>query len=185
MNDGKIVDLYLERNEEAIKYTSDKYGASLRRIAYGIVNDKSTAEECENDTYVRAWNSIPPHEPREYLFAFLARITRHIALDICKERRALKRTALICELSAELEQCIPYPDDKSIIDSITLCDGINKFLGTLESEKRNVFIRRYWYMDSISAISKRYSISQSKIKSMLLRTRNQLKEFLTKEGYEL
>ena len=83
MDDSRIVDLYLSRDESAISQTSEKYGSRLRNVAYGIVEDLHTAEECENDTYMEAWNSIPPHEPRSYLFAFLARITRHIALDFC------------------------------------------------------------------------------------------------------
>ena len=111
LDDNRIVDLYLSRDETAIAHTSEKYGSRLRNVAYGIVEDLHTAEECENDTYMEAWNSIPPHEPKSYLFAFLARITRHIALDFCKERSRLKRSAFISELSAEMEQCIPAPDD--------------------------------------------------------------------------
>lgn len=106
LDDNRIVDLYLSRDEAAISQTSEKYGSRLRNVAYGIVEDLHTAEECENDTYMEAWNSIPPHEPKSYLFAFLARITRHIALDFCKERSRLKRSAFISELSAEMEQCI-------------------------------------------------------------------------------
>jgi RNA polymerase sigma-70 factor (ECF subfamily) len=186
LDDSKIVDLYLSRNEAAIKQTTQKYGKQIRSIAYNIVEDLQTTEECENDTYLAAWNSIPPHEPRSYLFAFLARITRHIALDICKERSRLKRSAFICELSAEMEQCIPAPNDMECnIDSIALCDAINQFLSTLSDEKRNVFVRRYWFMDSIASISRRYGLSQSKVKSILFRSRNQLREFLNKEGYEL
>ena len=111
MNDNKIIDLYLCRDETAVKHTARKYGDHLRALAYGIVKDHQTAEECENDTYLKAWNSIPPHEPREYLYAFLARITRHISLDCCRKRSRLKRSAYISELSAEMEQCIPAPDD--------------------------------------------------------------------------
>lgn len=151
-----------------------------------IVEDLHTAEECENDTYMEAWNSIPPHEPKSYLFAFLARITRHIALDFCKERSRLKRSAFISELSAEMEQCIPAPDDtERRIGAMVLCEAINSFLATLSDEKRNIFMRRYWYMDSIAAISQRYGLSQSKVKSILFRSRNQLREYLGKEGYDL
>ena len=186
MDDNRIVDLYLSRDEAAISQTSEKYGSSLRNIAYGIVEDLHTAEECENDTYMEAWNAIPPHEPRCYLFAFLARITRHIALDFCKSRNRLKRSAFICELSAELEQCIPAPDDTECrIDAMMLCEAINTFLATLSDEKRNIFMRRYWYMDSIAAISQCYGMSQSKVKSILFRSRNQLREYLDKEGYDL
>lgn len=186
LDDNRIVDLYLSRDEAAISQTSEKYGSRLRNVAYGIVEDLHTAEECENDTYMEAWNSIPPHEPKSYLFAFLARITRHIALDFCKERSCLKRSAFISELSAEMEQCIPAPDDtERRIDAMVLCEAINSFLATLSDEKRNIFMRRYWYMDSIAAISQRYGLSQSKVKSILFRSRNQLREYLGKEGYDL
>lgn len=186
LDDNRIVDLYLSRDEAAISQTSEKYGSRLRNVAYGIVEDLHTAEECENDTYMEAWNSIPPHEPKSYLFAFLARITRHIALDFCKECSRLKRSAFISELSAEMEQCIPAPDDtERRIDAMVLCEAINSFLATLSDEKRNIFMRRYWYMDSIAAISQRYGLSQSKVKSILFRSRNQLREYLGKEGYDL
>ena len=155
MDDNKIIDLYLCRDETAVKHTARKYGDHLRALAYGIVKDHQTAEECENDTYLKAWNSIPPHEPREYLYAFLARITRHISLDCCRKRSRLKRSAYISELSAEMEQCIPAPDDMECrIDDIVLGQAINKFLGTLSEEKRNVFIRRYWNFSAHSAKKK-------------------------------
>jgi RNA polymerase sigma-70 factor (ECF subfamily) len=186
LDDSRIVDLYLSRDEAAISQTSEKYGSRLRNLAYGIVEDLQTAEECENDTYMVAWNSIPPHEPKTYLFALLARIARHNALDCCKERSRLKRGAFISELSAEMEQCIPAPDDtECCIDAMVLCEAINAFLATLSDEKRNIFMRRYWYMDSIAAISQGYGLSQSKVKSILFRSRNQLREYLEKEGYDL
>lgn len=186
MDDDKIVELYLHRDETAIKQTSEKFGNRLRALAYGIINDRQAAEECENDTYMEAWISIPPHEPRTYLYAFLARITRHVSLNCCRERSRLKRSAFICELSTELEQCIPAPDDVECrIDNMALRDAINGFLSTLEEEKRNIFIRRYWYLDSISAISKRFVLSESKVKTTLFRCRSKLREYLYKEGYTI
>lgn len=186
MDDNKIVELYLLRDETAIKLTSEKYGNRLRSLAYGIINDREIAEECENDTYMEAWNTIPPHEPRGYLYAFLARITRHISLNICRDRSRLKRSAFICELSAEMEQCIPAPDDTQCrIDDMAISEAINGFLGALNEDKRNIFIRRYWYLDSIADISKRFALSESKVKTTLFRCRNQLREHLEKEGYTL
>ena len=186
MDDSRIVELYLARDEDAIKETSDKFGARLRSLANSIVNDSQTAEECENDTYIKAWDSIPPHEPRNYLFAFLSRITRHISLNICRDRSRLKRSAFICDLSAEMEQCIPSPDDTECrIDDMVFKEAINGFLGTLDEEKRNIFLRRYWYLDSVSAISERFSLSESKVKTMLFRCRNGLRKYLEKEGYNL
>ena len=186
LDDNKIVELYLSRDETAIKQTSENYGTRIRFLANNIVKDLQTAEECENDTYLEAWRTIPPHEPRTYLFAFLARITRHISLNICRGRNRLKRSAFICELSTEMEQCIPSPDDTECrIDDIILKDAINNFLATLDEEKRNIFLRRYWFLDSIADISKRYAISESKVKTTLFRCRNQLREYLEKEGYTL
>lgn len=186
MEDEKIVELYTHRDETAIQKTSEKYGQRLRALSMSIVDDWQTAEECENDTYMEAWNSIPPHEPKNYLYAFLARIIRHLSLNCCRERKRLKRSAFISELSAEIEQCIPAPDDVECrIDNLLLQQAINGFLGTLSEEKRNVFLRRYWYLDSIDAISNRYSLSQSKVKTMLFRMRNQLRKYFEQEGYDL
>ena len=186
LDDHNIVALYLQRDEAAITQTKEKYGSRLRRLAHGIVDDLQTAEECENDTYMEAWNSIPPHQPGNYLYQFLARITRHISLNCCRDRSRLKRSAFICQLSAEMEQCIPAPDDVQCrMDDIVLREAINGFLGTLDEEKRNIFIRRYWYLDSIAAISKRFALSESKVKTTLLRCRNQLREYLKKEGYTI
>ncbi len=186
MDDSKIVELYLARDEEAIKETSDKFGSRLRSLANSIVKDRQTAEECENDTYIKAWNSIPPHEPRNYLFAFLCKITRHISLNICRDRSRLKRSAFICELSTEMEQCILSPDDTACrIDDMVFKEALNSFLGTLDEEKRNIFLRRYWYLDSVADISKRFSLSESKVKTTLFRCRNGLRKYLEKEGYAL
>ena len=186
MDDNRIVELYFLRDETAIRRTSEKYGNRLRALAHGIVNDEQTAEECENDTYMEAWNTIPPHEPRSYLYAFLARITRYISLNFCRDRSRLKRSAFICELSTEMEQCIPAPDDVECrIDDMVLSEALNGFLCTLGEEKRNIFIRRYWYMDSIADISMRFALSESKVKITLYRCRNQLREHLEKEGYAI
>lgn len=186
MEDIKIVELYLIRNENAIALTKEKYGRQLRSLAFGIVNDEQTAEECENDTYMEAWNSIPPHEPKSYLYAFLARIIRHISLNVCRNRSRLKRSVFICELSAELEQCIPAPDDVECrIDDMVFANILNGFLASLNEEKRNIFIRRYWYMDSVADISERFGISQNKVKTTLFRCRNDFRSHLEKENYKL
>lgn len=186
MNDDRIIELYLMRDEEAIKLTAEKYGSRLRSLAYGIVNNRQTAEECENDTYLKVWNAIPPHEPRGYLYAFLARITRHVSLNCCRARDQLKRRAFICELSAEMEQCIPSPDDSEcLMDDAALRNAINGFLGKLKEEKKNIFIRRYWYLDSVADISKRFDLSESKVKTTLFRCRRELRDYLEKEGYTL
>ena len=186
MDDSLIVDLYLQRDEAAITHTSEKFGSRLRALAYHIVTDHPTAEECENDTYLQAWNSIPPNQPKSYLYAFLARITRHLSLNCCRHRNQLKRSAYIAELSAEMEQCIPAPNDSECqVDDIVLKDAINAFLAQLNEEKRNIFIRRYWYLDSIEDICQRFALSESKVKTTLHRCRIKLRALLINEGFTL
>ena len=186
MEDEKIVALYLLRDETAITLTAEKFGGRLRSLAYGITNDRQASEECENDTYMEAWNRIPPHEPRQYLYAFLARITRHIALNYCRNHSRLKRSALLCELSAEMEDCIPAPDDiECRMDDIAFGEAINGFLRMLSHEKRNIFLRRYWYMDSVAEIASRFDLTESKVKTTLHRCRNELRKYLIKEGYSV
>lgn len=186
MDDSRIVDLYLERDEMALHLTAEKYGRRLRGLAQRIVCDHETACECENDTYLAAWQAIPPHEPRHYLYAFLARITRHKALNCCRDRKRLKRQAHIAQLSAEMEECIPAPDDTACrLDERALAGAINAFLATLDDEKRNVFVRRYWYLDPVADIAARYGLSESKVKTTLYRLRRALRTYLEKEGYEL
>lgn len=186
MEDGQIVELFLARDEAAIQRAAGKYGLRLRVLAQRIVREAQTAEECENDAYLAAWNAIPPHEPRDHLYAFLARIVRNLALNRCRDRGRLKRAAFVSELSREMEECIPAPDDlESRLDDMALREALSGFLGTLGEEKRNVFLRRYWYLDSVEEIARRYGMGRSKVKTMLFRTRNQLREYLEKEGYTL
>lgn len=186
MEDDEIVSLYIARSEKAITETAEKYGKRLQALSFRIVQDLQTSEECVSDTYLEAWNAIPPHEPRSYFYAFLARITRHISLNCCRDRSRLKRYAHICQLSSELEQCISAPDDLQChMDELALKEILNRFIEELKPNKRYIFIRRYWYLDSVEEIAKQCSISQSKVKTTLFRCRNQLREKLIKEGYEL
>ena len=186
MDDKQIVELFFSRDENAIRESAAKYGARLYALAHGIVADRQTAEECEHDTYLEAWNRIPPHEPKNYLYAFLARITRHIALNCCRDRARLKRSAFLCELSREMEACIPSPDDMdSRIDDMMLREILNGFLGGLPEEKRNLFIRRYWYLCSIQDIAESYGMTESNVKVLLFRMRNELKKQLEREGIYL
>ena len=186
MDDSRIVDLFIARDEEAIRHAADKYGRKLNSLAFGIVADHETADECENDTYLRAWNTIPPNEPRDYLYPFLARIIRHLALNCCRDRSRLKRSAFIMEFSEEMEQCIPDSRcDESMADDIALKETVNGFLSGLDPEKRVIFLRRYWFLDSIEEISDRMGVSESKIKTTLFRCRNKFRQYLEKEGYTL
>ena len=175
MEDDAIVTLYWQRDEEALRASEEKYGPRLRGLAQRILADAHDAEECENDTYLAAWNSIPPHEPRSYLFAFLARITRHLSLDRCRSRDREK-----------LLQCLPGGErPEEALDLQALGERISAFLQAQPEEKRNLFLRRYWYCDTISDIARRYGLSESKVKSSLSRSRQALGEQLRKEGYDV
>ncbi len=186
MDDKAIVTLYLDRDESAIGATQDAYGKRLRALAYRIVQDLPTAEECENDTYWQAWNAIPPHKPYQYLFAFLGRITRHLSLNRCRERAALKRGGFLTQLGEELTEAIPAPDDTACrLEEQELADAINGFLSTLSRDSRTIFLRRYWFMDSVADIAWRYHFTESKVKTTLHRTREKLRDYLVKEGYEV
>ena len=186
MEDDKIVQLYLNRDENAIRQTSEKYGSRLRAISFRITSDRETSEECENDTYLETWNRIPPSEPRDYLYAFLAKITRTISISRCRERTRLKRDSYIVELTDELEMCIPAVNDVAAdVEAKFLGEAISRYLYTLPDEKQVMFMRRYFYLDTVSEIAKRLSISDSKVKTTLFRIRNELRDYLIKEGYTL
>ena len=185
MENDQIIALYWERSETAIEETTQKYGKSLFSLSMNIVFNHEIAEECVNDTYLKAWNAMPPQKP-VFLFAYLAKITRRLAFGRLDYANAIKRKADIVELGDELESCIATPSDtESQYEIEFIIEMINTFLKKLTPEKRNVFVRRYWFADSIIELEKRFSISESKIKSMLFRTRNELREYLQKEGIQL
>ncbi len=184
MNDSQIVDLYLSRDESAIDETSQKYGKGLRNIAQNILGDIETSKECENDAYLKGWNLIPPNEPRTYLFAFIGKIVRNLAIDRYRHDSSKKRYANFIELTNEIQECISGKADvSSEIEAKELTGCINSFLKSCSEEQRKVFVRRYWYMDSISEICANYHLPQSKVKTMLFRMREKLKEHLIAGGY--
>lgn len=184
MEDSDIVELYWQRSETALILTREKYGPYCYSIAYGILCDHQDAEEAENDTYLAAWNSMPPHKP-ELLRTFLGKLTRRISLDMRKMKHTQMRGGGELPLSLnELAECIP--DRKNVGDQLEtaeLAKCIDAFLRTLPQTERKVFLCRYWYLDPIAAISTRFGFSQSKVKMMLLRTRRKLHRCLEKEGY--
>ena len=185
MTDDRIVELFWQRDERAIAETQNRYGQYLRTVAGGILADESACEEVVNDTYVKAWNCIPPQRP-DTLKGFLARITRQISINRLKENTRLKRGGGRYELPLEeLSGCLPDTRSGDLAETTALRDALNLFLRQLSQEKRRVFIRRYWYMDTVSQIAAQYGISESKVKSMLMRTREQLRQFLEKEGISL
>lgn len=184
MEDEKIVQLYMDRDETAISSTSEKYGARLRSLAFGITKDGRTAEECENDTYLEAWRLIPPADPSAYFYAFLARITRHVSIDRCRMQKSLKRSADIVSLTEEMESCLPSAGDvEGQVTAKELGEAVSRFLQSLPKEKRVMFVRRYFYLDSVAEIGKRCNAGESKVKTTLFRIRRDLKEYLIKEGY--
>lgn len=186
MEDYKIVQLFLNRDESAISQTQKKYGSRLRAVSYRITGDRGTSEECENDTYLETWNRIPPSEPRDYFYAFLTRIIRACSIDRCRKRTRLKRNSYIVELTSELEMCIPAANDVADdVEAKLLGEEISRFLFTLPDEKQVIFMRRYYYLDTVSEIAKRLSISESKVKTTLFRVRNELRAHLIKEGYTI
>lgn len=186
MNDDMIVDLFIEKNEKALSESATKYGIKLKRISFNIVQNMSDAEECENDTYLSAWNSIPPHSPKQYLFSFLAKITRDISINLYNKNHVKKRFAHIVELTHEMEECIPNPNDEDMkISEHVLTENINQFLYSLKETEREIFVKRYWYAESIKEIAIVYNFSESKIKSMLMRTREKLKKYFEREGLVL
>ena len=129
MDDSKIVELYLSRDESAISHTAEKYGSKLRQIADRILNNCSSAEECENDTYLQTWNLIPPNEPRTWFFPFIGKITRHLAIDECRKNSSAKRHALFCELTDEMEECIAGASDvEGEVNAGILGEAISAYL---------------------------------------------------------
>ena len=184
MDDKGIVRLYFDRNERAVDETAKKYGRYCFSIAHNILPSREDAEESVNDTYLDAWNSIPPHRPRS-LALFLGKITRRISIDRYRRNTAQKRgggeMALVLD---ELYQCIADSGDvEKEFEKKQLAQVINRFVKSLPANEQKVFLCRYWYMDSVQSIGKRFGYSESKVKSMLFRTRTKLKEELRKEGY--
>ena len=184
MEDNHIVDLYWQRNESAISETAEKYGKYLHSISYQILQNAADAEECVNDTYNDAWQSIPPHRP-SILSTFLGKITRRISIDLWRRYSAEKRGGGVTALALdELEECVSGKEDvMDEVERIELQKKLNDFLLLLPQFERQVFMCRYWYMDTISDTAKQFACSESKIKSMLYRTRNKLRTMLEKEGY--
>lgn len=180
MTDNEIVDMFLARDDRAIESVSRKYGARLKSIAYAITRDRTFADECENDAYYEAWRLIPPNEPREYLFEFMAKIIRHKSIDRLRREGAGKRSAELVELTREMEQCIPAPGGvEREAEANELAERINAFLRGQPRVNTDIFLRRYWYFDSIEAIAKRFCRSKGSVKNVLWRMREKLKACLS------
>ena len=171
MEDQEIIELYFARDERAIAETAGKYGRKLNGIAYNVTRNYEDAEECVNDTYNATWNSIPPARPTHF-FAYIAKIARNLALDLYDKAHAAKRSADVVELTDELINCISGSDEfEKRSDSAAITEVINRFLAGSAADMRKVFVRRYFYMDSVKDIAKGYAMSESKVKSILFRMR--------------
>lgn len=180
MDDRSIVELYWQRNENAISETQAKYGRYCFSIAQAILVNKQDAEECVNDTYSSAWNTIPPHRP-EVLSTFLGKITRRLSLKTLRKRNTAKRGGEITLVLDELAECIPSDSVENAIQMRELSKIIDNFLSELAENERRIFVCRYWYCENIKQIAKRFGFGQSKVKMTLKRTRDKLLEYLKKE----
>ena len=184
MEDEKILNLYFSRSEQAIGETASKYGPYCHSIAMHVLENEEDAEECVSDTWFSAWNSIPPKRPSPFS-AFLGRITRNLSIDRWRRTRAFKRGGGQMELALEeLKDWVSGAGslENDLIRRETL-GAVNRFLGQLSVVERNVFLCRYWYLDSIQTISEVSGFSQSKVTSMLHRLRGKLRKKLSEEGY--
>lgn len=181
MEDAQIIALYWARNEDAIKETDFAYGRKLHVLADKIVRSHEDAQECVSDTYLKAWDNIPPQRPN-YFFAYLAKICRNFAFGILDWRNAAKRNADVVALTQEMELCIPDESRDRQLEGKEIGRALNRFLEGLSLETRLIFMRRYWYCETVAEIAQRYHFSESKVKTRLHRTRAQLNTFLEQEG---
>ena len=186
MEDEKILQLYLDRNELAIHESAEKYGAYCRAVAVNILGDPDDAEECVNDTWFKAWNAIPPARPAD-LRTYLGKISRNLAFDRYRtERRDKRGSGEEALLLDELEEIVSGREDAaSPLLEKELLDEIRRFLERQTKEKRVMFVRRYWYADSVSAIADRLGTSENRVSVTLNRLRKKLKDHLNQRGYDL
>ena len=183
MTDSQIVDLYWSRDSQAIVLSNEQYGTYCRQIAWNVLYNKEDCDECLNETWYRAWISMPDARP-DCLKAFLGKITRHLALDSYRKSHARKRgNGQIPLVYEELRECLSGPEE--LLETKLLEESINQFLKSLDQTARILFVRRYWYLDSLSDAARFVHISESSAKSMLFRTRKKLKAHLEKEGFTL
>ena len=184
LSDEKIIELYFARNEQAIAESSDKYGAYCNKVAYNILADSQVSEECVNDTWLNAWNAIPPQKP-SILRAFLAKITRNLAINrynaAAAEKRGGGETALVLDELSEVVGSGDNPEDS--VAAGELAGAINAFLRTLPWRERSIMIRRYFGLDSVDSIAQFYSMTPGNVSFLLHRSRGKLREYLKKEGY--
>lgn len=186
MQDNEIIELFWQRSEEALRETEQKYGRYCLTIAMGILGDREDAEEVVNDVLLKTWNNIPPQRP-EYLRAYLAAVSRSVAIDRLRAENRQKRGAGEYTVALEeLAECLPDPDsERDLHDLLTLTDTLNRFLHGQDEKTRIVFLQRYWYFRGIAEIAKEFSMGESAVKMLLLRTRKKLRSALNDAGLEV
>ena len=184
MDDAQILSLLFAREESAITEIKTKYGKLCLHIAQNILGNPEDAEECVQDTYLAIWNKIPPVRP-DNLSAFICKVIRNLSLKKLEYNTAKKRCTDICIPLAEIETILPDKQISPAFGDEELGSLISAFLRTEKENSRKVFLRRYWFFDSIAEIAEMYSFSENKVKSMLFRTRTRLREYLKKEGVEI
>lgn len=186
MEDSAIVQMYWNRDEKAIAATSEKYGPYCSTIAMNILGNEEDAEECVNDAYLSAWNSIPPHKPKQ-LSTFIGKIVRNLSITLYRKNKAKKRgsgqTAVVLDELAELISDKNSPEE--LLDTKLLAKCINEFLSTLPAKKRIIFVCRYWYADSVKDIADRCGMTEGNVSVSLNRLRTKLHRFLLESGFEL
>ena len=184
MEDSRIIDLYWARLEQAIQETDTKYGGYCRAIAHNILKSMEDSEECVSDTWLRAWNAMPPERP-DYLKLFLAAITRNLSLDRLKERKTAKRGGGAAALALdELSECVSgSPEVEDAVIAKELSESVGRFLDTLPPETRKLFLRRYFFLESAEEIAQMYAMRPGTVTVALHRTRKKLREHLKREGF--
>ncbi len=184
MDDSCIIELYLARSETAIAETAQKYGRYCHAIAKNILACDADAEEVVNDTYLKTWNTIPPHRPIS-LKSYVGMLARHLALDAYEAQNAQKRGGQMPLVLEELSECLPDGGESEPMNALALRDALNRFLRSLPARTQTIFIRRYWYAASVSEIAHDFGMRESAVTVLMLRTRKKLKQHLQKEGIDL
>lgn len=181
ITDIRIIELFTNRSKEAVSALSKKYEKLCRSISYNILRNREDAEECVNDTYLKVWDSIPPAKP-DNLMAYVCRIARNISLDKLRYNLRSKRNGNTDALLSELSECIPSTDNVEESADDTLKNAITDFLDGLSDRDRNIFVRRYFFCDDVKSISKKLGVTETNVTTILNRTRNNLKKYLSDNG---
>ena len=181
ITDIRIIELFTSRSKDAVSALSKKYEKLCRSISYNILRNREDAEECVNDTYLKVWDSIPPAKP-DNLTAYVCRIARNISLDKLRYNLRSKRNGSTDALLSELSECIPSTDNVEESADDTLKNAITDFLDGLSDRDRNIFVRRYFFCEDVKSISKKLGVTETNVTTILNRTRNNLKKYLSDNG---